>query len=66
MDVLEASLEELYQGQRRVLGVESSQEEVESRIDKVEAQVDRLTDWHRLSWNYLSREASLRQSHELS
>ena len=30
LDVLEASLEELYQGQRRLLGVESSQEEAES------------------------------------
>ncbi|RZR88251.1 hypothetical protein BHM03_00015793 [Ensete ventricosum] len=43
LDVLKASLEELYQGQRRLLGVESSQEEVESRIDKVESLVDRLT-----------------------
>ena len=40
MDVLEASLEELYHGQRRLVGVESSQEEAESRIDKVEALVD--------------------------
>ncbi|RRT49747.1 hypothetical protein B296_00038071 [Ensete ventricosum] len=38
LDVLEASLEELYQGQRRLLGVESSQE-VESRIDNVESLV---------------------------
>ncbi|RRT49177.1 hypothetical protein B296_00027232 [Ensete ventricosum] len=37
LDVLEASLEELYQGQGRLLGVESSQEETESRIDKVES-----------------------------
>ncbi|CAL9084505.1 unnamed protein product [Musa textilis] len=44
LDVLEASLEKLYQGQHRLLGVESSQEEVESRIDKVKALVDRLTD----------------------
>ena len=44
MDVLEASLEELYHGQRRLVGVESSQEEAESRIDKVEALVDRLSD----------------------
>ncbi|RZR87408.1 hypothetical protein BHM03_00014858 [Ensete ventricosum] len=36
LDILEASLEELYQGQRRHLGVESSQEEAESRIYKVE------------------------------
>ncbi|RZS24740.1 hypothetical protein BHM03_00057849 [Ensete ventricosum] len=30
LDVLEVSLEELYQGQRRLLGVESSLEEAES------------------------------------
>ncbi|RWW68955.1 hypothetical protein BHE74_00023479 [Ensete ventricosum] len=41
---LEASLEELYQGQRRLLEAESSQEEPESRIDKVESLVDRLTE----------------------
>ncbi|RZS08301.1 hypothetical protein BHM03_00039249, partial [Ensete ventricosum] len=39
-DVLEANLEELYQGQGRILGVESSQEEAKSRIDKVESLVD--------------------------
>ncbi|RRT51578.1 hypothetical protein B296_00026790 [Ensete ventricosum] len=44
LDVLEASLEELYQGQRRLLGVESSQEEAESRIEKVESLVDQLTE----------------------
>ncbi|RRT75632.1 hypothetical protein B296_00002347 [Ensete ventricosum] len=44
LDVLEASLEELYQGQGRLLGVESLQEEAESRIDKVESLVDRLTE----------------------
>ncbi|RRT32791.1 hypothetical protein B296_00050143 [Ensete ventricosum] len=44
LDVLEASLEELYQGQGRLLRVESSQEEAESRIDKVESIVDRLTE----------------------
>ncbi|RRT68877.1 hypothetical protein B296_00030794, partial [Ensete ventricosum] len=44
LDVIEASLEELYQGQRRLLGVESSQEEAESRIDKVESLVVRLTE----------------------
>ncbi|RRT36122.1 hypothetical protein B296_00028412 [Ensete ventricosum] len=44
LDVLEASLEELYQGQGRILGVESSQEEAESRIDRVESLVDRLTE----------------------
>ncbi|RWW63704.1 hypothetical protein BHE74_00029089 [Ensete ventricosum] len=37
LDVLEASLEELHQGQRRLLGVESWQEEAESQIDKVES-----------------------------
>ncbi|RWW40184.1 hypothetical protein BHE74_00054421, partial [Ensete ventricosum] len=42
--VLKASLEELYQGQGRLLGVESSQEEAESRIDRVESLVDRLTE----------------------
>ncbi|RZR96792.1 hypothetical protein BHM03_00025851 [Ensete ventricosum] len=36
LDVLEASVEELYQGQERLLGVESSQEEAESQIEKVE------------------------------
>ncbi|RRT67365.1 hypothetical protein B296_00039330 [Ensete ventricosum] len=40
LDVLEASLEELYQGQQRLLGVESLQEEAESRIDRVESLVD--------------------------
>ncbi|CAL9085565.1 unnamed protein product, partial [Musa textilis] len=44
LDVLEVSLDELYQGQSRLLGVESSQEEAKSQIDKVEALVDRLTD----------------------
>ncbi|RWV79441.1 hypothetical protein GW17_00059430 [Ensete ventricosum] len=44
LDVLEVSLEELYQGQQRLLRVESSQEEAESRIKKVESQVDRLTE----------------------
>ncbi|RRT79549.1 hypothetical protein B296_00017395 [Ensete ventricosum] len=44
LDVLEASLEELYQGQRRLLRVESSQEEAESRIDKVESLVNQLTE----------------------
>ncbi|RRT67698.1 hypothetical protein B296_00028817 [Ensete ventricosum] len=43
LDVLEASFEELYQGQGMILGVESSQKEVESRIDKVEFLVNRLT-----------------------
>ncbi|RRT57789.1 hypothetical protein B296_00012769 [Ensete ventricosum] len=43
LDVLEASLEELYQGQRRLLGVESSQEEAKSRIEKVESLIDQLT-----------------------
>ncbi|RWW37048.1 hypothetical protein BHE74_00057886 [Ensete ventricosum] len=44
LDVLETSLEELYQGQRRLLRVESSQEEAESRIDKVESLVNQLTE----------------------
>ncbi|RWV92044.1 hypothetical protein GW17_00045622 [Ensete ventricosum] len=44
IDVLEVSLEELYQGQGRLLGIESSQEEAESRIDRVESLVDRLTE----------------------
>ncbi|RWV87049.1 hypothetical protein GW17_00050998, partial [Ensete ventricosum] len=43
-DIAEVALEELYQDQGRILGVESSQEEVESRIDKVESLVDRLTE----------------------
>ncbi|RZR90937.1 hypothetical protein BHM03_00018958 [Ensete ventricosum] len=43
-DVLEASLEELYQGQGRILGVESSYEEAESRIDRVESLVNRLME----------------------
>ncbi|RRT61326.1 hypothetical protein B296_00043421 [Ensete ventricosum] len=44
LDVLETSLKELYQGQRRLLGVESSQKEAESQIDWVESLVDRLTE----------------------
>ncbi|RWV82879.1 hypothetical protein GW17_00055580 [Ensete ventricosum] len=44
LDVLEASLEEPYQRQRRLLGVESSQEEAKSRIDRIEFLVDRLTE----------------------
>ncbi|RZS21813.1 hypothetical protein BHM03_00054498, partial [Ensete ventricosum] len=44
LDVLEASVEELYQCQRRLLGVESSQEEVESRIEKVDSLIDQLTE----------------------
>ncbi|RRT31482.1 hypothetical protein B296_00054482 [Ensete ventricosum] len=44
LDVLKMSLEELYQGQRRLLGVESSQEEVESRIEKVESLIDQMTE----------------------
>ncbi|RWV83570.1 hypothetical protein GW17_00054799 [Ensete ventricosum] len=44
LDVLEASMEELYQGQERLLGVESSQEEAESRIEKVESLIDQLTE----------------------
>ncbi|RRT42633.1 hypothetical protein B296_00042171 [Ensete ventricosum] len=44
LDVLEASVEELYQGQQRLLGVESSQKEVESRIEKVDSLIDQLTE----------------------
>ncbi|RZR73595.1 hypothetical protein BHM03_00026161 [Ensete ventricosum] len=44
LDILEASLEELYQEQQRLLGVESSQEEAESWIDRVESLVDRRTE----------------------
>ncbi|RRT38066.1 hypothetical protein B296_00018630 [Ensete ventricosum] len=44
LDVLKVSLEKLYQGHRRLLGVESSLEEAESRIKKVESQVDQLTE----------------------
>ncbi|RRT49362.1 hypothetical protein B296_00024923, partial [Ensete ventricosum] len=44
LDILEASVEELYQGQGRLLGVESSQEEVEARIEKVESLIDQLTE----------------------
>ncbi|RZR75472.1 hypothetical protein BHM03_00058731, partial [Ensete ventricosum] len=44
LDVLEASVEELYQGQQRLLGVESLQEEAESQIEKVESLIDQLTE----------------------
>ncbi|RWW03694.1 hypothetical protein GW17_00033124 [Ensete ventricosum] len=44
LDVLEASVEELYQGQGRLLGVESSQEEAKARIKKVESLIDQLTE----------------------
>ncbi|RZR90336.1 hypothetical protein BHM03_00018195 [Ensete ventricosum] len=44
LDVLEASLEELYQGRGRLLGVESSQEEAETRIENVESLIDQLTE----------------------
>ncbi|RZS21699.1 hypothetical protein BHM03_00054367 [Ensete ventricosum] len=44
LDVLEASVEELYQGRGRLLGVESSQEEVETRIENVESLIDELTE----------------------
>ncbi|RRT77561.1 hypothetical protein B296_00014750 [Ensete ventricosum] len=54
LDVLEASLEELYQGQRRLLGVESSQE-AESRIDRVESLVDRLTEDTKDSYNIYTK-----------
>ncbi|RZR96071.1 hypothetical protein BHM03_00024998 [Ensete ventricosum] len=42
LDILQVSLEELYQGQRRFLGVKSSQEEVESQIEKIESLIDQL------------------------
>ncbi|RWW17155.1 hypothetical protein GW17_00018946, partial [Ensete ventricosum] len=44
LDILEASVEELYQGQGRLLGVESSQEEAEARTEKVESLIDQLTE----------------------
>ncbi|RZS26907.1 hypothetical protein BHM03_00060327, partial [Ensete ventricosum] len=44
LDVLEASVKELYQGQGRLLGVESSQEEAEARTEKVESLIDQLTE----------------------
>ncbi|RWW71973.1 hypothetical protein BHE74_00020247 [Ensete ventricosum] len=44
LDILETSLEELYQGQRRLLGVKSSQEEAESWIGRIESLVDQLTE----------------------
>ncbi|RRT47009.1 hypothetical protein B296_00012573 [Ensete ventricosum] len=40
LNVLEVSLEELYQDQQRLLGVESLQEEAKSHIKKVESLVD--------------------------
>ncbi|RWW88436.1 hypothetical protein BHE74_00002681 [Ensete ventricosum] len=43
LDVLEVSLEELYQSQRRLLAVESSLKEAESRIEKIEFLIDQLT-----------------------
>ncbi|RRT49883.1 hypothetical protein B296_00022576 [Ensete ventricosum] len=44
LDVLAVSLKEPYQGQRRLIGVESSQEEAESWIEKVKSLVNRLTE----------------------
>ncbi|RWW51966.1 hypothetical protein BHE74_00041642, partial [Ensete ventricosum] len=44
LDILEANLEELYQGQGRLFGVESSQEKAKSRMDRVKSQADRLTE----------------------
>ncbi|RRT34556.1 hypothetical protein B296_00047575 [Ensete ventricosum] len=44
LDVLEATVEELYQGQGRLLGVESLQEEAESQIEKVESLIDQLIE----------------------
>ncbi|RWW83956.1 hypothetical protein BHE74_00007490 [Ensete ventricosum] len=40
LDVLEASAKELYQGQGTLLGVESSQEEAQSWIEKVESLIN--------------------------
>ncbi|RRT72363.1 hypothetical protein B296_00014832 [Ensete ventricosum] len=42
--MVETRLDVLKVSQGRLLGVESSQEEAESRIDKVESLVDRLTE----------------------
>ncbi|RZS05307.1 hypothetical protein BHM03_00035796 [Ensete ventricosum] len=44
LDILEANLEELYQVQGRLFGVESSQEKAKSRMDRVESLADRLTE----------------------
>ncbi|RWV90753.1 hypothetical protein GW17_00047019, partial [Ensete ventricosum] len=44
LDVLEASVEELYQGRGRLLGVESLQEEAETQIENVESLIDQLTE----------------------
>ncbi|RWW67223.1 hypothetical protein BHE74_00025351, partial [Ensete ventricosum] len=43
LNVLEASMEELYQGQGRLFGVESSQE-AETWIENVESLIDQLTE----------------------
>ncbi|RZS19295.1 hypothetical protein BHM03_00051671 [Ensete ventricosum] len=51
LDVLEASVEELYQGQGRLLGVESSQEEAETRIKNVESLIDQLTETPKISYD---------------
>ncbi|RWW51749.1 hypothetical protein BHE74_00041879, partial [Ensete ventricosum] len=53
LDVLEASVEELYQGRGRLLGVESSQEEAETRIENVESLIDQLTEETKDSVRYL-------------
>ncbi|RRT69399.1 hypothetical protein B296_00037432 [Ensete ventricosum] len=55
LDVLEVSLEKLYQGQRRLLGVENLQEEAESRIYMVESLVDRLIENTKDSVRYLHK-----------
>ncbi|RRT58582.1 hypothetical protein B296_00022249, partial [Ensete ventricosum] len=44
LDVLETSVEELYQCLGKLLGVESSQEEAETWIEKVESLIDQLTE----------------------
>ncbi|KAJ8472312.1 hypothetical protein OPV22_026655 [Ensete ventricosum] len=53
LDVLEASMEELYQGHGMLLGIESSQEEAESRIEKVESLIDQLIEDTKDSIQYL-------------
>ncbi|RRT68743.1 hypothetical protein B296_00003175, partial [Ensete ventricosum] len=53
LNVLEVSLEELYQDQRRLLGVESSLEEAESQIKKVESMIDQLTEDTKDSVRYI-------------
>ncbi|RWV97130.1 hypothetical protein GW17_00040103 [Ensete ventricosum] len=51
LDVLEASVEELYQGQGRLLGVESSQEEAETQIKNVKSLIDQLTETPKIPYD---------------